>query len=133
MFAYIFLLIVSIVLIVNSFHYFFRYFIIKRTGLRTKGLVVSFTTCRQFMIKNALIPKISFSTRDNRRVINMPLYSFFIELVGYKLNREYDIVYAKDNPNKFIVIKPTEFGINLLVILSSLAYTTWFIFSFILS
>ena len=92
MIAYIFLLTLSVVCIVKSFDFVFRYFTIKRTGLRTKGLVVGFATRRQIMIKNALIPKFSFSTGDNGRVINIPLYSFFIELVGYKLNREYDIM-----------------------------------------
>ena len=85
------------------------------------------------MIKNALIPKFSFSTSDNRKVISIPLYSFFVELVDYQLNREYDIMYAKDNPNNFIVVKPIELGINLLVITLGLGYTTWYIFRFAFS
>ena len=117
----------------KSFDFFFRYFILKRSGLKTKGLVVGFTTRRQIMIKNALIPKFSFSTSDNRKVISIPLYSFFVELVDYQLNREYDIMYAKDNPNNFIVVKPIELGINLLVITLGLGYTTWYIFRFAFS
>jgi hypothetical protein len=128
MIAYTFLLIIVLVCMINSSKFLMQYLKIKRTGLKTEGLIVAFITRRQIMLKNALIPKFSFSTQEGKEVISVPLHTFFVEVLGYHLNQEYELMYVADNPDAFIVCKPAEFLISIAVIALSIAYTAWFIY-----
>jgi hypothetical protein len=100
----------------------------KKNGIKTRGVVVSFITYQyNIFFKNAEIPKFSFSTFDGRRVVNTPVHTLFIELSMFRINDDYEILYSKAEPEKFIVNSTTGLWVSLSLVLVDLFYLGWFI------
>ncbi len=58
---------------------------------------------RNLFSKNALIPKITFFTKENNRIDGFPKHTFFFELIGYKIKQECKVFYFPPRPELFIV------------------------------
>ena len=72
-----------------------------------------------------LIPKLQFQTEQEQSVIGEPVYSWFLELNNYQLDKNCVAYYDKKDPRKFVVKSNVEFLINFLIVVGALVSLVW--------
>ena len=110
------LVILSIYPLVSSSKFILAYLRLKRNGAVAVGTITGYLPIKYIMLKNALLPNISFTTTDHQKINGSPIHSSLVEVILYRLNDQHYIYYNKNNPRKFIVAKPNEFYLNIIVI-----------------
>src|SRR3989337_2315698 len=85
--THIILTIVLILLSVKSIAFLKTYIALLQSGIKANGNVIAYEDSRHIMTKNAVIPKVEFQTEENQSVIGEPIYSWFLELNNYQLNK----------------------------------------------
>jgi hypothetical protein len=123
--VYILFCIVAVFMFAHSVRFLKAYLFLKRKGNKTTGTITSFITHNNVLYKNTLIPKVVFYAENEKKIINTPRYSLFIELISYKENEYCDIYYKPANPDTFIIGNRMEFAINFISICLAIGYSVW--------
>jgi len=110
------------ILSINAIKFLKIYIKLLFSGTKTDGLVVAFEGSNHVMTKNALIPKIKFSTEKEQLIVGKPIHSWFIELSNYKLELDinYVTIYDNSDPNKFVIKSNIELATNLILVSGTL-------------
>lgn len=83
------------------------------------------------MLTKGLIPKVEFQTGDSETVIAKPIYSWFLEINFYSLEKSYVAYYDKVNPTKFVIKSGFEILTNLVIVISACVSLVLFIKGFL--
>lgn len=100
---YVIFLGIMIYAFVYCIKFLLRYRRLKTYGIETKGVINTSVPSRNLFSKNALMPKITFFTKENNRIDGFPRHTFFFELTGYRIKQEYKVFYFPPRPELFIV------------------------------
>ena len=118
--------------IVKTVMYINVYRRISINGIKTYAEVVGFRTYRySLFLKNAAVPILSFNTEDLQQIRDIPIHSIFVEIVAYKMNKEYSIKYDNNNPKQFIIAKKGEIFTSIILLILGLSYIYWFLIIYI--
>ena len=124
--THLILTIILIILSAKSIVFLKTYIVLLKLGIRTNGIIVAFEEARHIITKG-LIPKVEFQTDKNQPVTGKPIYSWFLELNNYQLERNCVAYYDKSNPIKFVIKSNLELFINFAIVMAALVSLTWLI------
>src|SRR3990170_3882899 len=83
---------------IKSIIYIKTYVTLLKFGAKTEASIIAFEASNFMMTKNATIPKINFTTVDDKTIMEKPIHSWFVELNKYVLNKNCIVFYDKESP-----------------------------------
>lgn len=116
----------------NALPFLLAYIKLFRTGVRISAVVVGYHLHESIIFRNATIPKLKYKTAEGQEITGKPIHSWFFEFFPYQLGISYDIIYDKNNPNKFVMDNKVELVIGCLILACTLFSLLWLLRDLIL-